>query len=110
MTAPTRASPLRRASLERQTTAMPSRLWLVLVALVSVGVPAGASPSDCESIADPDARNYCRATTGKQASYCESIKDADLRNLCRAEVTGQRSYCESIKDPDMRARCRAGAG
>lgn len=47
---------------------------------------AAGDVQHCHTIADPDARNYCRAVAKGDPSICATIADATLRALCRVEA------------------------
>ena len=61
-------------------------LAIILVCPLFYIAEAVSSPTDCESINDSDARNYCKAMTTGRIAYCESIRNNDLRHQCRALV------------------------
>lgn len=88
------------------------RVLCVAVLLVVTCMARGGRGGSlhCESIADGDRRNHCRATTQRKPIYCESIADSDLRHLCRAIAWDKPIYCESIRNRDTRQLCRATVG
>jgi hypothetical protein len=58
---------------------------LMMAAMVLPAFAAG-DVSRCHVIADPDARNYCRAKAMGNPALCATIQDSGLRALCQAEV------------------------
>lgn len=63
-------------------------LWAIgfLLGLLFATSSAHPSPLDCESIRDPDERNFCRAVSKNDKTYCEFIKNHDRRFECRARI------------------------
>lgn len=62
-------------------------LFVVLALAMCWGMRrAQGSPLDCEALARPDARHFCRAEAKQDPAECELIKDPNLRHYCRAVV------------------------
>jgi hypothetical protein len=79
-------------------------VWFVLVKPVWA-----ADMSQCNSIADGDQRQMCRAQASRMVSECGFIQNNDLRYMCTAQVGNRRSDCGFIQNENLRATCHATA-
>lgn len=66
-------------------TGIMKKIMFLIISLYVIGAQA-ADAGACYSIADSDARAYCRAKAHRDPSICYSIKASDIRSQCLAEV------------------------
>lgn len=87
-----------------------------------VGTGDAEKDKKCDTIADPDERNLCRALTrdsyndekekqnryaNKDHSYyyCTLVKDRDKQTYCYALIRNQKSMCGNIIDAKLEKEC-----